>query len=303
MSLTIHRSSRALALSALLAALSACGSSSGTPSTPPGGGCTSDAQCASNQYCDFSGAPGRSTQPLLDPACFGPCMAERMCADFSCANDCAESCGATCTDFCNELCFDGAAVDSQCFADCVPDCEADRGSSPPPPPPPPPGDAGTPPSNPPQGVCRARETPPPPADGGTTEPPRPIDWTGTWSVRATYPVVCRWSSAGAPNEANLDFTVTARLTGSNSDLTADFSGQYTMTGTGNDSRLTLSGQFPGRDHRNQTATQVMRDNQVTVSIDEVVDANRARGRIEGNYETSGGISCVIQSGGTVELTR
>jgi len=114
-----------------------------------------------------------------------------------------------------------------------------------------------------------------------------------------------FSSAGAPRDANLDYTVTAQLSGANTSLTAELAGDsgYTMTGTGNATRLTLSGQFPGRDHNANAATTVMRDNSVSITLDEVIDANRARGTLSGSYDTSGGVSCIIQSGGVLDFTR
>lgn len=302
-----------------------CGSSSGDPTpNPPTGACTSDTQCAANEYCDLGA--GSTAQPLLDPPCFFACLEDEACrpGDMSCENACAERCGATCPEFCDFACggFDGVPPDPSCVSACVPDCEADRASTPPPadagtPPPPPAADAGTPTPPPPparEGVCRARPTPPPtdagttPTDAGTPTadagtPTAPLTWAGTWNVRATYTARCMWSSAGAPRETALDYTVTARLTGNNDDLTAAFGSSYEMSGTGNDTRLTLSGQFPGRDHNGNSATTVRRDNSVTISLREVIDANTARGAIEGRYDTSGGISCVIQDGGTITFER
>ena len=154
-----------------------------------------------------------------------------------------------------------------------------------------------------EGTCRTRATPPPPPPSDAGSPSTPLAWAGTWNVRATYTARCMWSSAGAPNDANLAFTVTARLSGANDDLAAELGSDYAMTGNGNDTRLTLSGQFPGRDHNDNAATIVRRDNQVTIDLREVRDGNTARGTIEGSYETSGGISCDIQSGGTVTFER
>jgi hypothetical protein len=99
--------------------------------------------------------------------------------------------------------------------------------------------------------------------------------------------------------------VSANITGENSSLTAVFANDtgYTMTGTGSDARMTISGQFPGRDHNNNAATTVRANNNVTIVVNDITDSNAASGTIEGNYETSGGIACTIQAGGSVELTR
>lgn len=309
-----ERSPGATALLALLL-LGACGGDGGaTPAS-----CSSDAQCAASEYCDVAGA----SAPLLDPECFVRCV-EDTCdpSDSDCGLACAESCGdgeVSCGELCNDVCAGGpgGVPDPSCVVDCVPDCEAHR-SDPPPPPPPPPADAGTTPPPPPpsgSGTCRPRT--PPPVDGGTAgtdagtpgtdagTPPTPIDWTGTWNVHARLTSVCRFGSVGAPNNANLDYTVTAQLSGSNSSLTAVLAGDtgYTMTGTGTDARATLSGQFPGRDHNGNAATTVRRDNSVSITLDEVVDRDHARGTISGSYDTSGGIGCIIQSGGVIEFSR
>ncbi len=323
-----HASFVLLAVSISLSA-SGCGSGADEPDpTPTPTGCTSDAHCSATEYCELAGS---SSAALLDPPCFFACLDAEMCMTPSCENACAESCGATCPEFCDFVCGGGAGAppDALCVADCVPSCEADRMSTPPPPPPPPPpADAGTSTPPPPQdagtsappareGVCRARPTPPPPSDAGTPVPadsgpppaedagttPTPIAWAGTWNVRAVFTARCMWSSAGAPRDTALDYTVTARLSGANDDLTAVISTDYEMTGTGSDSGLTLSGQFPGRDHNDNAATTVRRDNQVSIRVREVIGTNEARGSIEGQYETSGGISCVIQDGGTVTFER
>jgi hypothetical protein len=103
----------------------------------------------------------------------------------------------------------------------------------------------------------------------------------------------------------LTLNITAKLSGDNSDLTAVFAHDdgYTMTGTGSDSKLTLSGQFPGRDHNDNAATTIRKDNNVSISLSEVMSASSARGSLEGSYETSGGVSCTIQPGGTVDFSR
>lgn len=294
--------------------LTACdGSGGGRPAET----CTRDSDCGADEHCDFGA--GSSSMSLLDPACFVMCVTDTCTpGGRDCELACAERCGgaeSSCAELCEGFCGGGPGVpaDPACVSSCVPDCEDQRAEPPPAPPIP---DAGADPDpdpdpTPAQGTCRPRAptpgrdggTPPPPVDSGT--PPAPVEWTGTWSVRAQYPVTCMWSSLGAPNTANLDFTVTARLTGANDDLTAVLANDsgYTMIGSGNDSRLTLSGQFPGRDHNDNAATTVMRENSVTISIDEVIDHDTARGRIGGSYETSGGVSCDIGSGGVIELTR
>lgn len=284
-----RRTAALLGLSAL--ALIAC---DGGGTTSPPATCTRDADCGAGHYCDL--AAGASMD--LDDVCYAMCLADCPFGD-ECTQICTDACGGTeptsCADLCDEACAGGPP---ECTADCVASCEedpppsgADAGTSPPPP-------AGS-------GTCRP-SSPPPAQDGGTEPPPpEPIDWIGTWNVRAVYTASCMWSSLGAPRTVNLDYLVTAQLSGSNSSITAVLAGDsgYTMTGTGNDTRLTLSGQFPGRDHNDNAATTVMRDNSVSIQVNEVVDHDTARGTIQGSYETSGGVSCDIQSGGTVELTR
>ncbi|MEM9072370.1 MAG: hypothetical protein AAGE52_27945 [Myxococcota bacterium] len=134
--------------------------------------------------------------------------------------------------------------------------------------------------------------------------PSEIAWAGTWTVHATYDAVCRFSTAGGPNNVDADFRVTAQISGGNDMLSAVFSGDtgYTMEGSGSARRMTLSGPFPGRDHNGNTATIVRRDNNVTIAVTDVIDSNTAQGTIEGRYDTRGGIGCEIESG-TVELTR
>lgn len=132
-----------------------------------------------------------------------------------------------------------------------------------------------------------------------------IQWAGSWSARAIYPAVCMFSSLGGENRVDANYAVALQIRGSNEDLSAVFSNDtgYTMLGSGSGSRLTLSGPFPGRDHNDNSATIVARDNNVTILITDVQDENRATGTIEGTYDTRGGISCTIGGGGTVELTR
>lgn len=307
-----HRRYDSRCLVAALAGVTlvACGGTGGTGTST---GCSSDSDCAANEYCDVTGS---SAAPLIDPECVFDCQMGCAPGDMSCGLACFESCGdgtETCGDICDVVCSPGPGVppDAICVQGCVPDCEAHRGPQPMP-------DAGTqpPPTDPgtsDHGVCRVRPTPPgtdagAPVghDAGTMPPPpAPIDWTGTWNLHVHYTSVCQWSSLGAERRTDQDYTVTARLSGSNSDLTAVVAGDtgYTMTGTGNDTRLTLSGQFPGRDDNGNSASRVMRENNVTISIDEVTDANGARGGISGSYETSAGVSCDIASGGTIEMTR
>lgn len=289
---------------ALLASLSftliAC---DGGSADPVGTTCSRDSDCGADSYCDLGGA-----SMDLDDECLRSCF--EMCppGDGPCAVACAESCEtnpaelSNCTDLCGIVCEGEPACESECFAG----CEDGSTSDPDPEEPAPSGPSGS-------GTCRPRSPVSPPTDGGSpTMPtqdagtmPQPIDWLGTWSARVTYTAKCQWSSAGAPNTANLDYTVTAELSGSNSSVSAVFSGNsaYTMTGPGNATRLSLSGPFPGRDHNNNPATTVARNNTVTIVLDEIATHNEVRGRIEGSYETSGGIECQIQSGGRVELTR
>jgi hypothetical protein len=179
------------------------------------------------------------------------------------------------------------ALATACLAGCGGDPASPGGSTPPG------SDAGSPPVSEPD----AGLTPPP--------PPAEIQWSGTWNAHVIFTAICMWSSLGAPNTANLDYNVTAELGGANASITAVFASNaaYTMTGTGNASRLLLAGQFPGRDHNNNNASTIMRENNVSIALREVIDLNTARGTIEGNYDTRGGISCVIQPGGTVELSR
>lgn len=211
--------------------------------------------------------------------------------------------GTTCESFCTDECE--GVPPSMCFDPCMDACEGntdgfedDQ-----------PGTPGTPPPTA-QGVCRPSAPPqnPPPTDPGPSDPapvdpPADMNWIGTWSFEVTYTANCRLSVATQPPSAKNYFT-TGRLTGSNADITASFENNtFRMAGNGNNARMILSGSFPARDHRDNTATQVERDNNIDIRITEIVDANTARGTISGSYDTRGGVSCEIADGGTVEITR
>jgi hypothetical protein len=205
-----------------------------------------------------------------------------------------DACEAACSAGCS-MQADPAACFTACSAACEdgPDDGGDTTGG---------GGGGTP-----SGVCRAVPSttdPITPPDEDTTPTPDPdMNWIGTWTFEVKYTANCAFSVATQPPSAK-DYFVTGTLTGTNASVTASFDGgNFQMTGTGNNARLLLAGQFPARDHRDNVATRTTADNNVDIRITNIVSANSANGTIAGSYDTSGGISCTIADGGTVELSR
>ncbi|MEM9862003.1 MAG: hypothetical protein AAF938_10330 [Myxococcota bacterium] len=132
-----------------------------------------------------------------------------------------------------------------------------------------------------------------------------LDWSGTWSLEVDYTATCMFSSLGGPRTAPNDYTLNVVISGANDSLRAVVGGDdsFTMLGVGSERRLSLSGVFPGRDHNGDTGTIVRADNNVTLTFEDIVSNNEATGTIEGRYDTSGGIGCTIEAGGSVRLVR
>lgn len=128
-----------------------------------------------------------------------------------------------------------------------------------------------------------------------------FSWPGTWNVELSYEAACD-TGFGNIKKGMQQHTNTMQLAaGSGSALTAEVMG-YELSGTGSSSSLTLSGQYPIRDHSGNVSSNVMRENNVTISINKITDSSRASGSIMGSYKGQFGFSCTVSSG-TVNMTR
>jgi hypothetical protein len=326
----VMRSLMVLALAAAAPlAFTACGAdeSSNTDDDNGGGGggggggttdCSRDSDCDSGEFCDLS------SSKELDEACFQGCVTE-CDGDFECAQGCVlNSCydgdcaSDFCADSCNLECAGDAACQSECESICATECpglvagggeeEEEEGTG---------GEDGggnvggggggggeeeaAP------GVCR-----PVPVDEEEEdveeeeeeeEEEAAIDWTGTWSVEATYNSTCENGRRADHNHRR-----TAVISADGNSFAADFSlvetRQYIMTGPGSATRLTLSGPFPALSYDDDLVSEspLGGTNNITFVLDEIVDNNTVRGTMEGNFSGTN-LDCVIDDGATVEFTR
>ncbi|MCA9541918.1 MAG: hypothetical protein KC620_23635, partial [Myxococcales bacterium] len=95
-----------------------------------------------------------------------------------------------------------------------------------------------------------------------------------------------------------DDQYTLRISGANSDLTATLN-DHEMIGNGNDDRLALSGTFPVRDDDGTDAPAIDRETHISITLDDVVDANEAHGVVEGDFQGRFGFDCTISNGQAV----
>ena len=272
-------------------------------------GCQRDSDCSGGRLCvvgqGLEVAASALTQAQCLEGCNGNCEGDPQCLA-ACADLCEDP---SCDNICGTVCQGDAGCEQACRIDCEASENGGAGGGPPI------GGAGGGGAGgsggsggsgggqvQPMGVCRSptpEATPDP--DEETPDPPADLAWAGTWSTHVVYDVACDYGFNNI-KRGHQDFRVTLQISGANGNLTADVDG-YTLTGNGNGRRMTLTGPFPARDFDGDITSNVDRENQISLVIDTVEDANTARGAIEGAFKGQFGADCTINGGGTIELTR
>jgi hypothetical protein len=130
-----------------------------------------------------------------------------------------------------------------------------------------------------------------------------MDWKGTWNAQLVYTTNCD-IGFGQIKTGMWDQTNTIQLSDNgNGGLMAEFpnDANYQMSGTGS-TTLTLTGQYPAKDDGGGTASTGQSDNNVTIKLDTIANANSASGTVTGTYAGQFGQSCTIADG-TATFTR
>ena len=124
---------------------------------------------------------------------------------------------------------------------------------------------------------------------------RPLSWPGTWNVHLTFAIDCDYG-LGNVKHANSDQTNPMTITDNGQGgLAADVTG-YALAGTGSPTSLTLSGQYPAVDDTKAIADDVQADDNVTLEVGTVTDANHASGTFSGMFNGQFGETCTISQG-------
>ena len=271
-----------------------CGEGESDPSDPnnpnaPRTACNSDADCTANQLCSApngltsaeSALTAEECNTLCPHACQQPERGGPLCVDV-----CIDACLEDRVPYCDE-CADTCTGD-ECFEACESDClqRSGGGANPEPAP-----AAGS-------GTCINQPSAP---DEPDPEPAAQLAWAGTWLVSVNYNVSCA-VAFGSPNRGTAAFSVSGTMSGANNSLSMRFEPDFDMSGSGSGDRLLLSGQFAAQDDTGNIAARLSTDNNVTIRLTEITDANTASGTISGSFASRFGSICSILDG-TVTFER
>ncbi|HEU4578264.1 MAG TPA: hypothetical protein VFS67_08420 [Polyangiaceae bacterium] len=230
--------------------------------------CQRQAECPTGYVCV---PPADSFQPALDQTCYSHCSPTCTNAG-SFAEACDQDCKTSCT---SQTPPPDGELNGKCLADGDrpgddPDDDGSNGSG---------------------------------GSGGSSSDGPTIQWANTWTADVEYTANCDWANT-AKQSGSQKFTVTMKVSGSNSTPTATVSGGYELEGTGGDDRMTLTGDFPMRNWKGETATthSLNSPNEVTIKMTTVESATKATGTIEGNWDASAGWKCTAADG-KITLSR
>lgn len=134
-----------------------------------------------------------------------------------------------------------------------------------------------------------------------------LSWPGTWIASLGYNVTCTIAGTN-PQRANQNQTNSLVIEDNGSGGLAAYTdgnpNVYVLMGTGSSSRLLLSGRYPVKDMLGNVAGAAVADqNNITLTLDTVVDKNKVTGTVSGTFKGRQGHSCTIDSGGQATLQR
>jgi hypothetical protein len=134
-----------------------------------------------------------------------------------------------------------------------------------------------------------------------------LSWPGTWIVSLGYNVTCTIAGIN-PQRANQNQTNSLVIEDNGSGGLAAYTdgnpNVYVLMGTGSSTRLLLSGRYPVKDMLGNVAGAAVADqNNITLTLDTVVDKNKVTGSVSGTFKGRQGHSCTIDSGGQATLQR
>lgn len=119
-------------------------------------------------------------------------------------------------------------------------------------------------------------------------------WSGDWSVEYSYNVDCDQDGYGTRKAEDRHGLLTIAIHGENDDLETNLNDQtlYAMKGKGDNTRLSLTGSFPLQATGDDKAGT---DSEIIIILEELVDANQAKGEMTGTFDTETVTDCKLSN--------